>query len=435
MNQFEAVHAATRSGAARSGTGTRREEHTFRGNLSSTRHGWLRLTPAYSVRLVQQLLASGSAQPPFLDPFCGTGTTLLACAEHGFDCDTTDINPFLIWLARSKVAAYSPAVRAEARAALARLCRAARRTQPGLAWTPPIHRIERWWSPATLGALSRAFAALSALRASSSRPALDLLRVAFCRVLIQCSSAHFGHQSMSFAPAESDSAIASSGAAATTSAALERERVAELLAAALESVLLAAAQRLPGTRRRVLLADARQLHDKLPAAHYGSVITSPPYANRMSYIRELRPYMYWLGYLADRTRAGVLDWTAIGGTWGSATSNLSSWVPEPGVPPLQPEIEARLTAIAERSALLSSYVRKYCHDMFRHFSSLAHVLRPGGSAHFVVGNSKFYDVLVPIEQVLARQLEQAGFRAVDVTVLRKRSSKKELFEFVVGARR
>jgi DNA modification methylase len=427
MNQFEPAPAAARSEPARPSARARREEHTFRGNLTSTRHGWLRLTPAYSVRLVQQLLATGKLQPPFLDPFCGTGTTLLSCTEHGFDCDTTDINPFLIWLARSKVSPYSAAVRAEARAGLGRLCRAARRTRPQSAWAPPIHHIERWWSPATLGALSRAFAALCQLREGSSRAALDLLRIAFCRVLIQCSRAHFGHQSMSFAPAVESSDATVAGAA--------REEVAELLAAALESVLLAAAQRLPSTRRRVVLADARSLEAKLPAAHYGSVLTSPPYANRMSYIRELRPYMYWLGYLADRTRAGVLDWSAIGGTWGSATSNLGSWQPEPGLPPLGADTEARLAAVAERSTLLANYVRKYCHDMFHHFHSLARVLRPGGSAHFVVGNSKFYDVVIPIEQILARQLEQAGFRAVEVTVLRKRSSKKELYEYVIGAQR
>jgi hypothetical protein len=52
---------------------------TFRGNLRSTRHGWLRLTPAYSVELVRQLLGARSrADLPVLDPFCGTGTTLVA---------------------------------------------------------------------------------------------------------------------------------------------------------------------------------------------------------------------------------------------------------------------------------------------------------------------------------------------------------------------
>src|SRR3954462_8039565 len=78
---------------------------TFRGNLTSTRHGWLRLTPAYSVHLVRELLELVDAgRGPVLDPFCGTGTTLLACAERRIDCTTVDLNPFLVWLARAKTA-------------------------------------------------------------------------------------------------------------------------------------------------------------------------------------------------------------------------------------------------------------------------------------------------------------------------------------------
>ena len=37
--------------------------------------------------------------------------------------------------------------------------------------------------------------------------------------------------------------------------------------------------------------------------------------------------MYWLGYLSDGRAAGELDWKAIGGTWGCATSMLNTWTP------------------------------------------------------------------------------------------------------------
>ena len=62
-------------------------------------------------------------------------------------------------------------------------------------------------------------------------------------------------------------------------------------------------------------------------------------------------------------------------------------------------------------------------------------MRRGGLACFVVGNSKFYDVVVPAEQLLAEQFEAAGFRRVGVETLRKRSSKKELFEYLIRAER
>jgi hypothetical protein len=84
-----------------------------------------------------------------------------------------------------------------------------------------------------------------------------------------------------------------------------------------------------------------------------------------------RPYMYWLGYLRDGRAAGELDWQAIGGTWGCA----------------------------------------------------------------IVGNSKFYDVMLPVEEIFASMFEGAGFTSCRIDTIRKRTSKKELFEFVVSARK
>src|SRR5690606_36905003 len=126
-------------------------------------------------------------------------------------------------------------------------------------------------------------------------------------------------------------------------------------------------------------------------------------------IRELRPYMYWLRYLEEKSAAGVLDWNAIGGTWGSATSNLAAWRPEGAARQLPTALEPLLGAIAERSPLLSTYVHKYFHDMALHLASLRRVLRRGGSARYVVGNSKFYEVVVPVEQLLAELFEASGF--------------------------
>jgi DNA modification methylase len=404
---------------------SRREQHTFRGNLVSTRHGWLRLTPAYSVRLVETLLgADRGVAAPVLDPFCGTGTTLLSCAQHGLDADTTDINPFLIWLARAKVQAYSGEQVAEARAGIEQMCRAALRARRREAWTPPMFQIEKWWNRSSLAALGRANEALA--KCVGQAEVIDLLRLAFCQTLIERSRAHFGHQSMSLvrAGAESDDDDEAEPAA-----------VARSLREAIDRLAQAAIEPLPASQRRVLELDARLLHETLPENHYGSVVTSPPYANRMSYIRELRPYMYWLRYLEDRTSAGVLDWRAIGGTWGAATSKLVTWLPDSSSTQPDPELSRLLGAIALSSPLLANYVQKYFHDMQKHLHSLRRVLRPGGTAFYVIGNSKFYDVLVPVEVLLARQFERAGFTSVDVQVLRKRTSKKELFEYLVSARR
>jgi hypothetical protein len=184
----------------------------------------------------------------------------------------------------------------------------------------------------------------------------------------------------------------------------------------------------------VTLADARDLPAALAGERAGCVITSPPYPNRMSYIRELRPYMYWLGYLSDGRAAGELDWRAIGGTWGSATSNVGRWTPPPGRSVAYPGFEDMLARIAARSDLLSRYVHKYFHDMTEHVAGLAGVLERDATVHYIVGNSKFYDVLVPVERVYAALFAAHGLADVRVATIRKRSSKRELFEYVVSAR-
>ena len=146
--------------------------------------------------------------------------------------------------------------------------------------------------------------------AGSTGPASDLLRVAFCRTLIKLSNAAFNHQSMSF---KDDSQHRLDFDSEGGSTFLDDLRF----------ILKGAAENPPAVAL-VVHGDARDLPSYLDA-RFDLVITSPPYANRMSYIRELRPYMYWLGYLTNGRDAGELDWLAIGGTWGVATSRLGDW--------------------------------------------------------------------------------------------------------------
>ncbi len=400
--------------------GSHRERYTFRGNLRDTRHGWLRLTPAYSVHLVEEVL-NERARPdlPVLDPFCGTGTTLLACAEQGIDCDTVDLNPFLLWLARAKAAQYSQQAIGRASGAVAAMAARARRPRAREPWTPPIHNVDRWWAPPIRRALGRAFEYVREARLPTA--ARDLALLAFCRALIETAQVSFGHQSMSFQARTAPGEQAAAG------------RVGEALQTAIESLVVAAGTPLPRVRSRAVEGDSRALGVCLGDRRYGTVLTSPPYANRMSYIRELRPYMYWLGYLVERRDAGELDWQAIGGTWGAATSNLKSWRVPPGRHVPVAGFDQVVKAIVERSELLGRYVERYFTDMTQHAQSLYPLVGRGGRVAYVIGNSKFYDVLVPAERMLAEILEAVRFRRAEIYELRRRTSKSELFEYLVTA--
>jgi len=141
------------------------------------------------------------------------------------------------------------------------------------------------------------------------------------------------------------------------------------------------------------------------------------------------------GEVVAGREAGELDWKAIGGTWGCATSNVAKW--QPAVPQQipYPGFDEIIEAISARSGVLGRYVAKYFHDMIGHCESLFDVVAPGGTIHYIVGNSKFYDVMLPVEHIFASLFESAGFESARVETIRKRTSKKELFEFVVSAQK
>jgi hypothetical protein len=82
---------------------------------------------------------------------------------------------------------------------------------------------------------------------------------------------------------------------------------------------------------------------------------------------------------------------------------------------------------------MSQYVLKYFDDMGRHFVDAAKLMRVGGSVHYVVGNAAFYGALVPTERFFCEQLRMVGFSRAESKPLRKRNSKRELFEFEVRA--
>ena len=285
-----------------------------------------------------------------------------------------------------------------------------------------MHNIERWWNTEALDFLRLLCAAIPKVTEERSAER-TLLLIAFCRSLIGLSNAAFNHQSMSFKK--------------------ENRQLDIGLDIDLPSVyahdvqfILEGARENPSGFGHAILGDSRNPAEVVEGV-FDLVVTSPPYANRMSYIRELRPYMYWLGFLSNGRDAGELDWTAIGGTWGIATSRLTAWNRSSGHFKSE-RLSGMLDKIAHSNnksgVVLAHYVAKYFDDMWAHFQGLASVLAPSAELHYIVGNSSFYGTVVSTELLYAEMLESLGFADVECRAIRKRNSKQELVEYDVVAR-
>lgn len=396
-----------------------RSDYTFKSNRKLGRHGWLRLTPAYSVKLVTEILENSPNNSFILDPFSGTATTGLVSAERGLNSNLFEINPFLIWLGNSKLQNYTKkqieTVSNDISVAIQNLPNYLGKNN----WVPAIHNIERWWCNQTLKVLAALRASLIRILGEPQDINVNSLAwVAFCRLIIETSSAAFNHISMSF----KDNVIT-----------FESEQITELYLE-IFSVISESAKSTTLGNAVVIHNDARNpngIEEKI----YTHVVTSPPYPNRISYIRELRPYMYWMGFINEAREAGELDWEAIGGTWGIATSRLANWKPDISDMPnslLNVVHEIRESG-NKNSHLMSQYVYKYFHDMHIHFDNLRKLLKNNAKLFYIVGNSTFYGVQVHSEILYEESLRMLGYKNISHKIVRKRNCKKELFEYCVSA--
>ena len=397
-----------------------RADYTFQYNRRLGRHGWLRLTPAYSVKLVEKILDDVPEDSFILDPFSGTATTGLAAAERGLSAHGLDVNPFLVWLGNAKCRNYSKAELGQLQSAIDKALAACKTLVGQDNWVPNIHDITRWWHSRTLANLA---VLRRALVDQFGEPAAGdgvsaLAWVAFCRLIIETSAAAFNHVSMSF----HDEA-----------AAFSMEQVESLYGEIAAAIACSAGVELRRTAS-IHFADSRE-HARVGGVKYSHVVTSPPYPNRVSYIRELRPYMYWTKFLDTAREAGELDWRAIGGTWGVATSRLHGWASDDLALPASLELVVSqiLETKEKNSLLMANYVRKYFHDMHLHLRCLRKSLKKGAVISYIVGNSSFYGVQVHTDELLMESLRTFGFANVVSRVIRKRNSKKELFEYCVHA--
>ncbi len=181
------------------------------------------------------------------------------------------------------------------------------------------------------------------------------------------------------------------------------------------------------TPARVYLADARQPLDVLEPQSIDVVLTSPPYPNEKDYTRTTRLESVVLGFIRDRADLKALKRGLIrSNTRGVTTEDDDDgWVAAcPRIQALVESIEARRIELGKTSGFERLYGRVtklYFGGMARHLSGLRQVLRPGARLAYVVGDQASYlRVLIRTGQVLAELAQGLGYEVESIDLFRTR---------------
>jgi DNA modification methylase len=381
---------------------------TFRSNEAIPVHRWWPYVQGYSAEFVVGVLAAAELRrgATVLDPFAGSGTTLVEGRRAGIRAIGTELLAPAVLAARVKTN-FELDPRALVRGADRVLKRAEWRSAGAL---PFLRETRRQFAPKALRDLTRLRDALP----PEGGPLSDALRLAFGRILIPSSRLHrspclgYGRR---IPPGDPVTPFERFGAAA-------REMAADLEG-------LSAERSHWGPPAEVTLRDAR--NGGWSPRSVELAITSPPYVNGMDYVMNYKVDLAWLGYARSYADLAVLRGAQV------ACDNLprretapyldTSRVADPWLAEILPRIRENLARKRTyRRDDMHAVVHRYFSDLRPVLDGVFRALVAGGRFVVVVGDSLLAGAYVPGDLLLARLGASRGFRIVSVEVARRRRS-------------
>ena len=388
---------------------------TFADNLKLPVHRWFRYSAGFSANWVADVIHQRTAKR-VLDPFCGSGTSLVAAAKAGVYSVGIEAHPFVSRITNVKTNWNVDF--GEMRDMFSRV-----RTK---AWEMRLaapatgsNLLLRCYDPENLIALESLRRAYEDEVAAglASEGCLELVWLALTCVLRECSSV---------GTAQWQYVLPKKTKARVKHPYLAFEDRNQMFV----QDLMYARSQFQGCAR-VICGDARD--PDIDESDFDLVITSPPYPNNYDY--------------ADATRLEMTFWEEVN-AWGDLHSavrrhlvcscsqhsaadrlDLLDLLDVPRIDAIRDELRAVCTELEQ--VRLTKGGRKTYHTMVAaYFSDLAMVwialrrlTRSGSQVAFVIGDSAPYGVYVPCDEWLGRLAVAAGFKGYHFEKIRDRNTK------------
>ena len=412
-------------------------------------HQWYRFVLSFPPHLVREYVAKFGldSNNQVLDPFCGTGTTLVECQKLGIPVFGLEPNPVAFFASQTKLRwNIDPQSLLRHAMKVARLANR-RLEQDGFFDEDAFRLLDQ---PVGTKSKLRSLPdeAYDLLLTNSISPIplhktlvlLEILaenhdecfsqheRLALATALVNgIGNLQFGPE-VGVGPAKSDVPVVSLWLNGVRAMAQDLENLPKPTTA----------------NSTVHQADAREGAPMLPANSVDAVITSPPYPNEKDYTRTTRLESVLLGFIQSKHDLRALKKTLVRsntrGVYKEDTDDLLV-AGHPQIESIAAAIEKRRIELNKDSGFERLYARVtklYFGGMSRHLAGLRRVLRPGAQLAYVVGDQASYlRVMIRTGQLLAGIAESLGYEVVGLDLFRTRlatATKEQLREEVVVLR-
>jgi len=387
----------------------------FTDNMKLPVHRWFRYSAGFSAGWVEEIIkerANGSRPLNVLDPFCGSGTTLLAASSQGATSTGFEAHPFITRVARAKTSEITDIAELERQASV--MLSLAERSLGS--------------SPKTEAALLKKcytddnLIRLEALRNSFEKirkdddPISDLLWLSLTSILRECSGVGTA-QWQYVLPNKS------------------KARVSDPFIAFRNKINIISSDLTSSINKRRLRMTVLETDARNPKCDdmFDMVITSPPYPNNYDYADATRLEMTFWGEVSNwgDLQKTVRQYLIRACSQHSAAERLvlDDLLSRDAVAPIRDELSAvchELDEVRQTKGGRKTYhtmVAAYFADLAEVWLSLRQLVKDGGEVAFVIGDSAPYGVYVPCDEWLGRLAIAAGFSEFRFEKFRDRNIK------------
>jgi len=381
-------------------------------------HGWYRFVLSFPPHLVREYLNrfSLSQGHTLLDPFCGTGTTLVEAKRNSVASVGIEASPMAAFASRVKTTWIKEfdLLRQTADALSRDASRRYLKCKETILELSPDQEKLITRNAISQTPLQKCLILLDEIRMIKDCKIRDALLLALAHVIVfSASNLKFGPEVGVSRNKKEDAPVFEDFLKKTCAMARDLESVSDLTV----------------PQSTVIAADARDIGSLIPQASVDAVITSPPYPNEKDYTRTTRLESVILGFIKDKKHLRELKQ----GLLRSNTRNVyvkdddDKLIP-PGsaIDRIAKEIERRRVALGKTSGFERLYhrvTRLYFGGMKKHFIQLQRILRPGAKLAYVVGDQASYlQVMIRTGELLADLAHEVGYNVLGLELFRTRVS-------------
>lgn len=385
----------------------------FSKNKNIPYHSWFKYREGFSHTLIKELLKRSSleADEYVLDPFCGSGTTIVEAALNEKSGIGIDINPMSAFISRVKCRSYSDDEIKTIKNLIPKIKEQAKNTQLDEAYRIKYGEVKKFFNEHNFERLIATRQTLDSYKNETGQKIYELLLCAYICIIEEVSDRKRDGNGLKTLVSKIDDIETYYCRKLNDMVSdIESHRISNHLISILD---YGNAMKLSETVHRYADVMEKTL---------GAIIYSPPYANSFDYFESYKMEVILADYASDMKEIEKYRQQAVESFIGHSntrkhTRDFIDWMSQE-IAAAIPEKEARTGKRDARTRKVPKMIQGYFTDMEKVISESADVLPKKKKCYIVVDQSAYLGRIVPTDLFLAAIAENYNFEVNEIIVCR-----------------